>query len=678
VGASREPDRIGGRILARLLEHYAGEIFPVNNKFASVQGRRAWTSVSELPEPVDLAVISTPGPAALPVIRECAERGVRSAAVLAAGFAETGVDGRRAQDEMARIAAESGMRIMGPNCLGVVNLGMGLSATFASALMADGLRTGKVALISQSGGFAVGIFGRLQDTGLGASYLLPTGNEADVTCGELVGYVAELPDVDVIVLLLESIRKPAVLLASARRALELGKPVVAMSMGASAVGGRAALSHTGAMSSSDDVVSAAFDSVGIIRAHTPREVVELTRVLSAGRRPRGRRLALATGSGGMGVFQSDVAESCGLQMPAPSAGLAARLREQMPSFGSAGNPIDPTAHIVNDMSRLSALMHTLVASPEYDMVCYSGVTRQLGEGIRATLHEVSESTDKPFVVWSGQDDVALDLQRRGVTGSVDPDLFVRALAMHCDHLALRDALLREPPRDTALVPHGADRVALSEAESRGYVTKAGIAVPQGLPVADVDAAVAVAAAFSGPVVMKLDADWLTHKTDVEGVRLSLDADDEVATAFRELELVAAALRPDGADRARVVVMEMVPKGIELLCALGYDTTFGPVLTVGLGGVMVEIVRERVILLAPATHAAARRAVGRLAGGRLVGHRRGLDEQQADAVADVLVRLGTLPTKAPEVVELELNPVIVTGDCAIAVDAMASVTKGGLR
>jgi acyl-CoA synthetase (NDP forming) len=672
VGASDQPARIGGRILARLKETYRGAIHPVNSSRDTVQGLPAHPGISAVPEPVDLAIVAAPGPAVSQIARDAAARGTGALLVLSAGFGETGAEGRRAQDELAAIGAESGMRICGPNCIGIMNLTIGLRAVF-STLTDVPQRTGNIGIVSQSGGFGMGMFETAQRSGLGVSYVLATGNEADVTCGEMVGHLVEQPDVQVIALFMEGLRKPAGLLAAARRALELGKPIVAVRTGRSRVGARAAASHTGALSSADDVVSAAFEGTGIIRVDGPAELIEFSRVFAAGRRPAGRRLAVVTSSGGAGVLMADAAEAAGLEMPSPAGRLAEELGGLVPSFGSTANPIDPTAQIVNDQSMLRELFTKVTAAPDYDMVVVAGVARGLGPALRETVQAACDSTGKPFAAWAAQE-VALDLTARGVTACHDPNLLIRAMGELARYQETRERLLAEPfsPREDRSAEEEGPPRRLAEHVSRRYLAEAGIPVPDERIVTGAAEAVSAAAELGGKAVLKLSADWLSHKSEHGAVRVGLRGRAEIEDAYEALAALGAELRPEGGAPAAVLVQRMAEPGLELVCGLFTDPTFGPVVTVGLGGTLVEIVRDRRLALAPVAPAEAERLVRELAGGRLVGAARGITAEQAASVAGVLVRLGDTVRRHPEIRELELNPLIVGPSGAVAVDALAVV------
>ncbi|TDC55934.1 CoA-binding protein [Actinomadura sp. KC345] len=679
VGASDQPARIGGRILARLKESYGGTVFPVNPSRATVQGLAAYPDMASVPEPVDLAIVAAQAGAVPEIARQAADRGTGALLVLSAGFGELGGEGARAQEGLAATAGSSGMRLVGPNCIGILNLNVGLRAVFSTI---DDIpqRPGNIGVVSQSGGFGMRIFEAAQASGLGVSYVLATGNEADVTSGELLGHLVEQPDVDVVALFMESVNKPEALLAAGRRALELDKPVVAVRTGRSLVGARAAASHTGALASADDVVGAAFDSVGIVRVNGLAELVEYSRLFAARRRPAGRRLAVVTSSGGAGVVMADAAEAAGLDMPVPSAPLRASLGSLVPPFGSIANPFDPTAQIVNDQSMLHALFTEVAAAPDYDMVCLAGAPRGLGKTFLDTVVTAVHATDKPFTVWAAQPDVARDLTEQGVVACGDPDLLIRAMGALARYRENREPLLSSPARPPSRAPavQDARTVTLAEHLSRRLLVEAGIAVPDERVAGDADEAVEAAAVLGGPVVLKLSAGWLAHKSELGAVRVGLTDPEAVRSAFAELTALASRSRPEGKDAAVVLVQAMADRGLELVLGGFTDPQFGPVVTIGLGGTLVEIVRERRLALAPVAPAAAERLIRGLAGGRLVGHPRGLTEEQASRVGAVMSGLGDLMAERPQIRELEVNPLIVGSAGAVAVDALAVVDRAAAR
>ena len=671
VGASDSPSRIGGRIVARLKETYEGNIVPVNPTRDTVQDLPARPSITDLDFPTDLAIVATPATNVVSVARECAAKGVRAMLVLSAGFAETGEAGARLQAELAEVTSAAGIRVCGPNCIGMVNLTIGLRAVFSS-IQAFQQRPGNVAVVSQSGAYGMTLYELAQTAGLGVSYVFAAGNESGVTCGEALGYLVEQPDVQTVALFVEGIRKTGHLIAAARRALELGKPVVGIKVGRSQAGIRAAASHTGAMAVPSKVVDAVFDELGVVRVRTARELIDCLTVFSASRVPAGRNLAVMTISGGVGVSMADAAATAGLALPPANAQLRDELAAVIPEFGSAANPVDVTAQVVNDQSKIHTVLGGLISSPDYDMITISGAPRGLGQQLLDSYQKAFTSTDKPMVIYGPQADVNEQLMLNGIPTISDPVATIDALGRLCSYHDYRRERLAEPaPATPALsLSHQLEAVSrtLSEEASRSVIEQYGVPFARQEVVADPEAAVAAAERLGGPVVLKLCADWLPHKSEHGAVLVGLRGLAEVAAGFGKLAEIHAQSGPAGAE-LKVLVQEQIPAGIELACGALRDPTFGPMVSLGLGGVLVDILGEQHLRMAPVTERAAASMLSAIAGGRLVNGRRAISNTAARAVTEILMGIGQLIASEPAIAEIDLNPVIVTGDRVTAADAL---------
>ncbi|MFC5813757.1 acetate--CoA ligase family protein [Nonomuraea harbinensis] len=670
LGASESASRIGGRVLEHLRTKFGGAVFPVNPRRDTVQGLPARARVGDVEEDVDLAVIAVASHLVPEAARQCAERGVRAAVVISSGFAEIGTEaGRKLQDELAAVGRDSGMRILGPNSMGSINLTNGLYATFAS-LRGFPIATGGVAVVSQSGAFGIRVFEGAQTEGLGLSHMVLTGNEADVTLGEVAGHLVERDQVAALALFAEGVREPELLLAAGRRAAELGKPVVFLKAGVSATGGRAALSHTGSMMVGARAFRAAAESAGIMVVPTLRELLALVKALASGRLPAGRRTCVLTGSGGAGILMADHLEAAGLELPPPSPELRAEVESLIPSFGSAGNPIDFTGQALNDPGSVPPLLARVSAADEYDIVCMTGVNRTHPPEVLSAIVEACRASDKPFLTWTPQADVALTMTRAGAPGFLDAEAMAAAAAVLTRYAALRESALARADGPGAaagarLVPAGAGT--LTESAAKQVLGAYGIPVTEEGVAASADEAAALAGRIGFPVALKLSSSALAHKSDAGAVRLGLPDEAAVRAAFRELAELARGLLPG--ERVEVLVQEMVPAGIEILCGMAKDPLFGPVITVGAGGTLAEILAERHDALPPVTLARARDLVGGLWGGRLVRHPRGLTPAAAEELAAVVERFGRLAAAETAISEIDVNPLIVTGDRVVAVDAL---------
>jgi acyl-CoA synthetase (NDP forming) len=678
VGASDSPERIGGRILARLKESYQGIIQAVNPTRSSVQGLHAFPSISATDNPADLAIVATPAAGVVDVARECATRGVKAMLILSAGFAETGDEGRRRQDDLLSVTVPAGIRVCGPNCIGLVNLTIGLRAVFTSIQYVP-QNIGNIAIVSQSGAFGMTLYELAQRSGLGASYFYAAGNQADVSCGEALSYFVEQPDVKTVGLFIEGVSKPETLIAAGRRAMELGKTIVGIKVGRSAAGTRAAASHTGALTVPSTVIDAVFDDIGIVRVENPRELIDYLTVFAGDRAPSGRRLAIVTSSGGVGVMMADAAASVKLKVHETRPALRAQLQAVIPDFGSAANPVDVTAQVVNDQSKVLAVLNALTNSPDYDILCVAGAPRGLGGQLLDTYEKSYLSTSKPFVVYGSQPDVNLKLMERGIPVVSDPVVTIKAIGALCDHHERRRLILSQRPAgqrmshgDGSLPPQ--DRT-IGERESRSIVERYGVAFPRQEVARSAEAAVAAAERIAGPVVLKLSADWMPHKSEHGAVLVGLRGEAEVTSGFRRLADIAERVGPAGIV-PDILVQQMIPAGLELACGAFRDPAFGPMVSIGLGGVLVEILAESRLGLVPVSEPTAERLLSGVAGGRLLSGPRGLPAAAVRSLVRTICGLSRLMEDEANIREVDLNPLIVDGERVIAVDALVVTSASG--
>jgi acyl-CoA synthetase (NDP forming) len=676
VGASDDKNRIGGRVLANVLKDFVGTITPVNPRRQVVQGFSACPDVSSMSERPDLAIVVSPREGVLEAAYQCAERRVPAMIVITSGFAETDEEGARLQAELAGITAEAGIALAGPNCVGLLNLRRPLRASFVS-LIDIPLEVGNVAVVSQSGAFGLAVFEYAQESGLGASYLCTTGNEAGVTCADLIAHLVEQPDVDVVAAYLEGIKDPERFLEAGRRALELGKPLVVMKVGGSSAGGRAAVSHTGALSVPDRVVDALFDRVGAIRVESTRQLIDCTKGFSGGPVPCGKKLVVLTGSGGLGVTMADAAERAGLEMPQPSEDLVSMMRELVPPYGSLSNPIDHTAQLVAHQDSFAELIRRVATAEEYDAMCMATVSRVQRAWILDLLAELGRSGERLLICHSHYSDLTAELCRRGVPAIGDPVATIGVVATMARYGEYRQALLGDDDplwAGTLQLRRSSDSQchprALTAEQSRLHLERAGVPFTREVVARTAEEAKAAEETFGTPVALKLNAEWMPNKSDAGGVFLNLQGPKQVGEAFACLAALGAA---HGGDEApAVLVQEMIPDGVELVCGGFRDPVFGPLVTVGLGGKLVEIIDEQQYAMAPVSQSLAARMIERLAGGRLAGRRRGLTRPQIEQVAEVVSKLSAYMSSKASVLEVDVNPLIVTTDRVVGVDALVAV------
>jgi len=683
-GASDRAGSVGGRVLKSITGGgYAGPVFPVNPKHREVAGRRAFRSILELHEPVDLAIIATPAATVPGILHDCGEHGVRAAIVHSTGF-DAAQDSDHGAAQGRALLAEAhryGIRLLGPNCLGLIRPGAKLNATFG----VGGAQPGSLALISQSGALCTAILDWASPRNIGFSAVVSTGDAADLDFGELLDYFALDRATHSILLYVEGIRDARAFLSGLRVAARM-KPVVVIKAGRHAEGSRAARSHTGALVGADDAFDAALARAGAVRANSIRELFAAAQLLATRHRVRGNRLAIVTNAGGLGVMAADRAIDLGLAVPVLDAATLARLDATLPSTWSHGNPID----ILGDAppARYAAAVAACLDDPNVDgvlaMLAPQAMTAPLAAA-EAVLGARADD-DKPLVAcWMGQTQVAPAralLSARGVPEFPSPETAVEAFS-HLVAYHRNQQLLRQVPGP--LAPHSAPDVdgarlviesALAERrgmlnplECRALLKAFGIAAtPVQLARTPAEALVA-AEALGFPVALKIASPDLPHKSDVSGVRLNISDAHSVRSVFHELIESVRAQRPQARiDGVTVERMYSGAHGRELHVGVARDEVFGPVISFGLGGTAVEVLADRALALPPLNTFIAQTLIGQTRAARLLGQFRNLPPVDMAALEAVLWRVSEMVCELPEIHELDLNPLVADENGAIALDA----------
>ncbi|WP_232718817.1 acetate--CoA ligase family protein [Gordonia metallireducens] len=673
IGASDDSARIGGRVLARFLEHFSGPVHAVNANRDVVQGHPCHRSIADMPDVPDLVVIALPAHLVPDAAEELGKRGCRVAIVFSSGFAESGAEGKQLQDRLGEIAERSGMRIIGPNCVGAISVPSGVLATFADlqATVLPSAGSG-VGIVSQSGALGSVFFHAADAIGLPVSYLCTTGNEADVSAAEVISTLIERPDVHAVMVYLEALSDPEVLYAAGRRALALGKPIVVLKVGVSASGARAAASHSGSLAAPDRFAQALLDRAGLIRAHSPTELVNVTAALAGGRFPAGDRVAVMTLSGGVGIMIADALEQGGLTLPPTGDATARQIEKLIPEYGSAHNPIDYTANAVNDPAGFGEILDAVVSDDDFDMVIISGLAMGNFDDNVAAIKRARDSVSKPVIVSvSGANSVRVN--RHGVPcipDSVQAANALVALKLYADHRSRPES---EAPLLSAGASPGSANRTLGADETRKLLSRFGIPVVREVGAEGEEAAVRAAEAVGYPVAVKLDPAVAEHKTEIGGIRLDVRTADEVRSAVAAMQNAAGC-----AGDVPVVVQQMVGRGLELTVGAVRDGALGPAVLVGLGGVLVEVVDEIEMSLVPVNAADAQRMVRVLCAGRLAAGTRGLDEAAVLDVAAVVTSISSLMAQCPEVVEIDVNPLILSSAGLVAVDGLIRVADSAVR
>lgn len=681
IGASRRRGTIGGEILHNLLAAgFSGAVYAVNNKADVVQSLPAYRSVGDIPGGVELAVVAVPSEQVVGAARECAEAGVRSLLVISSGFAEIGAEGAGRQHELLEVCRDAGIRVVGPNCLGVLNTSprVRLNATFAQPAAVRG----GVGFMSQSGGLGIAIIEAAGHLGVGLSSFVSVGNKSDLSGNDFLQYWEQDPDTKLALLYLESFGNPRRFARVARR-VSATKPILAVKSGRSAAGARATSSHTGAMLSASDVtVDALFEQAGVIRTDTMHELFDVAMLLSAQPVPRGDRVVIVTNGGGPGILCADACQTAGVEIAELLPDVRARLAEFLPTSAALGNPIDMVATASADDYRRT--LQTLADADACDAIITIFVPALVttAEEVAAAIRHFAQAnpevvTASVFMVGGGVPSELSSEQVR-VPGYEFPEDAARAVALAARHgrWRARDAG-SAPSFENVRSVEAAAIISKELASDEPWLSPACVAQLfdcYGLPlittrvVSDAEQAAAVATDLGGPVALKASAPGLVHKTDAGGVQLGLGA-DAVRAAAAEIEhaVTHAGYRLDG-----LVVQPMAPLGVELIVGVVHDHSFGPVLACGAGGTTAELISDVAVRITPVTDLEAREMVRSLRTFPLLDGYRGAPRCDLTAIEDVLLRVSAMVEAHPEIVELDCNPLIAGPDGAVIVDARVRV------
>ncbi|HSC73061.1 MAG TPA: GNAT family N-acetyltransferase [Gaiellaceae bacterium] len=665
VGASSRAGSIGGELFRNVLRaEYDGVAYPVNRSAAAVAGVRAYGSVAEIGESIDLAVICLPGPAVIEAAAEALDAGVHALCVISAGFAETGPEGVARQEELLALVRGHGARLLGPNCLGIAVSAPRLNATFGPRA----LPPGKVGFSSQSGALGLAVLERAAERRLGLSSFVSIGNKADISSNDLLEYWEDDPATDVVLLYLESFGNPRKFARVARRVARK-KPIVAMKAGRTSAGARAASSHTAALAGSEAAVDALFHEAGVLRVDTLDELLDVTSLLAAQPLPRGRRVAVLTNAGGLGILCADACESARLTLPPLSDATVAELRAVLPPEASTSNPVDMLGSAVG--ATYEQVLPILLRDPGIDSAIVlfvppvvAGAEEVAGAIARAVAN--TRDREKPVLACViSADGIPERLLSAPLAAFSFPESAARALGRAADRAEwlrapqgrIPDLAGLDPARAKAVVQVGGDRW-LEPAEARELMQSYGIPVVAEQSAETVEAAVEAAEGLGYPVVLKTALAGV-HKTERGGVALDL----RDAEAVRE---AAVRIGPP------FIVQPLVRGGAELLVGAVQDPVFGPLVAVGPGGTFAELIGDASFRLAPLTDADTTELVHNGKVGKLLAGFRGAPAADVAAVADLLLRVGQLADDLPEVAELDLNPVIAAPQGAVAVDARVRV------
>jgi acetyltransferase len=689
IGVSDNPNSVGGITLRNLVGGgFNGVVYPVNPKREAVFGIPCYPDVKSLPKTPDLAVIMTAAKFVPGIIRECGEAGIHGVIIMSAGFKESGEEGRILEDQVKTEKAKfSDMRVIGPNCLGILVPGLNMNVSFANGMP----KKGHVAFISQSGALCTSVLDWAYDSNIGFSYFVSIGNSMDVNFGDLIDYFGQDPNTKSIVLYVESLANARTFM-SAARAFSRGKPIIVYKSGRFPESAAAAASHTGAMASEDSIYDAVFRRAGLARVFDFGNIFEFTDLVGRRRIPKGNRLAIVTNAGGPGVMATDSLISMGGKLVELSEKTIQRLNEYLPPFWSHGNPIDVLGDATPE--RFAGATEIVLEDENVDAVLVL-LTPQAMTAPTETATAISQlaakTTKSIMAGWLGGASMREGIQifnQAGISSFTAPEQAIRAF-MTLSNYSENQEMLYETPKEVP-VSFQYDRLELrkkylkdifpkakilNEDDSKMLVNDYGIKTTHPQPAATEDEAVAIARKKGYPVVMKIYSPDITHKSDVGGVALNIKDDEMVRATFRNMVKTAAEKRPDARiDGVTIQIMVNTKEGVELIVGTKKDPVFGTVMLVGMGGVTAELFKDKRLEFPPLNEQLAHQMLKSLTIYPLLKGYRGDTPKNIDKLIEALIRMSYLAADYPEIAELDINPLVVTPTDVIALDARIVVDE----
>ncbi len=680
IGASTDLSRIGGQPIKLLTEYgYKGHVYPVNPKYTEVKGLTCYPDVGAVPKPCDIALIAVSGALVPGAIEQCGKAGIPFAVILSAGFSEAGDAGKALNDKLLAAIRASGVRVVGPNCLGVMNLDADFRLGFGGTLQLKTLNPGPIAMVTQSGGFGFGVVAVACYHGLGFNHVISTGNEADLTALDWMEHLIERPDVEILTAFLEGTTEGKRLRRLGARALELGKPILIWKVGNSEVGSKAATSHTARLTAGYELFRTAFREGGFIEVQDVDDLVDFCKAFRGKKLPRGNRVGVMTLSGGAGVLLADRCTARGLTLPRLSDATREKLRGIVVAYASIENPIDTTAQGYNDnFASYTNTMREVLADPNIDSIVARSprgtVTQIWAEGLVAMLKGV----DKPLLLnWPTSPDdnreAMMYLERNGVPCILAPGRTVDAMAALTEFSNKRRvfeaARARGDQRAIALQKLDLPAAGtLGEHASKALLKAYGIAVTEAKLLAPDAVGKLTAPPLPFPLAIKIESADIPHKTEAGVIRLHINSLDALKQAAREVLAAAKQYKPDA--RIAGVLIQQMASGEEIILGAVNDPHFGPVIAFGLGGVFTEIMHDVTHRYAPFDAETAKAMIHDIKGVKLLQGYRGKPPCNIDALADAISRLSLLVADhADRIAEIDINPLFVNASGVVAADAL---------
>jgi len=683
IGASEDTRKVGGEIVANLRSGgYTGRVFPVNPRAARISDYPCFSSVVDIPAAADLAIVAVNAPQVPEVIRQCGEAGIGLAVVLSSGFGETGPSGAALQKDLDQAIAASGVRVVGPNCIGLMNVQRRMFCGFGPGFRNHALASGPVAMVTQSGGYGFSVVGLCNHQNLGFSKIVSTGNECDVSTADIIEHILDDDEIKVVVAYMEGVKDGRRLLEVGEKALACGKPILCWKVGNSNVARAAAASHTANLSAPYELFKLAFSRSGFIEIREIEDLVDVARGFLGGKLPRGRRVAVVTTSGGSGVLMADRCDEAQLTLPPPSAALLKRISGALPPHSAVANPVDLTAQVGDDAGRFNRVVQAFAEDPAYDQVLvrYGAVGSANAPAWAEELASIARRSDKPLLVaWSRAPDRAsqalMTLEKNGVPWFVTPGRTVTA-AGALGEFAARQQALRATQRELSVSPKRipldlpAAAGPLGEHASKRIVAAYGIPTVKGRLFSLEEIEQLKKSPFRFPVVAKVESPDIPHKTEAGAVMIGIRSLRELKEGARRI--VASARSHCSDATIHGVLVQETCSGTELILGAFVDPCFGPVVVLGLGGIYAELLKDVTRRFAPVTEAVARDMILELKAAPIFKGYRRMPALDIDALALATSRLSHLiADHADRISEIDINPLFVgpTGNGVQAADAL---------
>lgn len=681
IGASPDANKLNGRPFHFLRrDGYAGNLYPVNPKYAEIDGVRCYPDVESLPEAPDLAIVAVSMQLATGVIAALGQKGTPVAIIFSSGYSELGEEGAKREQDLLETAKKNGIRICGPNNLGLINAFENVTATFSQ--YADKTPVpGPVAFASQSGAFGTGIAALARTRGIGLGYFINTGNQTDITLVDALSEIVDDPRISVLSAYIEGLQDGTELIQLAHKAMAAKKPLIITKVGRKAAGARAAASHTGSLAGEDRVFDGVFRQHGIIRARNEEQLLDLVSAFTCCPIPKGDGIAMITQSGGAGVLMADRAEELGLKVRIPTPETQAKLKSVIPSFGSASNPIDVTGQFLAEPRILSESAKITLDDPGiHCCIIWLQLMHGSADLLVDVFKDIQASVDKPFIVcWLEAPETALRrLRDAGICMIETTERAVDAIAGLVRYGQARARQDRSPPPHPARKnePEAEKAIAVSSMIAAEMLKDMGIPLASTELATGHDTAREIADRFGYPIAVKIESPDILHKTEAGGVHLGLTDGESVAKATQKI-MMAARTYNSNAKIEGVIIQRMAKPATELVFGIRRDPAFGSVVMVGLGGIFVEILEDVVFGAAPITPPQAELMLDGLRGRAILDGARGKSAVDRHALIKMICDLSRFALAHPEVVELDLNPVFADSHGVIAVDWMMMRTSSSV-